>query len=81
MTTFLLAFTMGLTLYATGVVSGWWISRRSLVEGSESPAPTPHKLGDGFYYVVPEAEYVLMRKSVMLSKYRVNAPHSWEPEW
>ena len=49
-------------------VAGWLMSayghaiwKRVLVDKAHSDNPTPEKIGKGFYYIVPEGEYVRLQ--------------------
>lgn len=53
-----------------GMAWGRWTAIRSLLVGVDDPGRTPHKLGDGFYYVVPEREYIRCRCRIP-EEYRV----------
>lgn len=53
-----LCLTGGLALgFAFGLINAW-MYRRTLIDKSHPEYRTPEKIGAGFYYIVPEREYV-----------------------
>ncbi len=55
-----LVFLFALMGWGIGVVAGSYALRCSLVLRADDPNRTPHKLGDKFYYIVPESDYCRM---------------------
>lgn len=37
-----------------------WVNRQNLISKAQPEHRTAEKIGDGFYYIVPESEYVQM---------------------
>jgi hypothetical protein len=52
-----------------GYILGIFMERRSLLIGADEVTRTPHKLGDKFYYLVPEREYCRMENALLRASY------------